>query len=418
MNNPLLSIFDPDNWREIGHALARNKTRTFLTAFGIFWGTAMLAMLMGGASGMKGMLYRNFSGFATNTGGVMTSTRSMSYMGFNKGSGWQLTTEDADAIRHAAPAIEAMTSIDQHSATMAYGMETTSASAMGVEASFTDIQIPIIDAGRFINQNDVDLTRKVVVVGRNLANTLFKQEDPIGKRMSINGVFFTVIGVAAQQGEASMGGRIDDNVILPASTHRQVFNRGNKVGWLVFTAPEGSKPSDNNEMIRRILSRRHSIHPDDENAVYFMDVSEMFDMVNNIFMGVSLLAFFVGAGSLMAGVIGVGNIMWIIVKERTHEFGVRRAIGAKPLDITMQVLSESIVLTLVAGAAGVCFATIVLGAADMMTADPVQGKAGFEIPFGMAVGIILTFFVLGSAAGTLPAVKAMRIKPIEALNDK
>ena len=144
----------------------------------------------------------------------------------------------------------------------------------------------------------------------------------------------------------------------------------------------------------------------------------MFDMVNKLFMGISLVALFIGGSSLMAGVIGVGNIMWIIVRERTHEFGVRRAIGAKPLDITVQVLCESILLTLVAGMAGVCFAAMILGAADAVTASPVLGKAGFEIGFTQAVGILAAFFVLGSAAGTLPAIKAMKIKPIEALREK
>jgi len=412
------NIFDSDNWREIGSALARNKTRTLLTAFGIFWGTAMLAMLMGGAQGMRGMLYRNFAGFATNCGAIFPGTRSISYMGFNKGSYWELTTEDVEAIRHVAPAIEASSTVDNNSVTAAYKTNSTGAMAIGVENPYAEIQLPVILEGRFINPSDVLQTRKVTVIGRNVARTLFGDDSPVGKQVSLNGIYFTVIGVAGQLSYASIGGRIDDNFILPASTHRQTFNRGNKVGFLVYTAPAGMKPSDNEAAIRRVISRRHAIHPDDENAIGFMDLSEMFEMVNNIFMGVSILAFFVGAGSLIAGVVGVGNIMWIIVKERTHEFGVRRAIGAKPLDITFQVLSESIILTLVAGTAGVCFATAVLGVADFATASEELGKAGFEISFGLAIGIIITFFILGSAAGTLPAIKAMRIKPIEALRDK
>lgn len=150
----------------------------------------------------------------------------------------------------------------------------------------------------------------------------------------------------------------------------------------------------------------------------FMDISEQFEMIDNMFLGLSILAFFVGFGSLMAGIIGVGNIMWIVVRERTHEFGVRRAIGAKPLDITVQVLCESVLLTLVAGTAGVCFAAMILGVADMFTASPLLGKAGFELGFSNAIAILATFFVLGSAAGTLPAIKAMKIKPIEALREK
>lgn len=160
------------------------------------------------------------------------------------------------------------------------------------------------------------------------------------------------------------------------------------------------------------------ISPDDENAYDFMDVSDMFDMVNKLFMGISLVALFIGGSSLMAGVIGVGNIMWIIVRERTHEFGVRRALGARPADITMQVLSESVVLTLVAGTAGVCFAAAILAAVEHATAKPMLPPAGFQLSFGVAMTIVFMFLVLGSAAGTLPAVKAMKIKPIEAIREK
>ncbi|MDE7095868.1 MAG: ABC transporter permease, partial [Muribaculaceae bacterium] len=216
----------------------------------------------------------------------------------------------------------------------------------------------------------------------------------------------------------SICNRLDECVILPSSTMKRAFNVGNKVDFFVYTAPAGKSPSDNEATIRRILSSSHSISPDDRNAVEFMDISEMFEMIDNLFIGISLLALFVGFGSLLAGVIGVGNIMWIVVKERTHEFGIRRAIGATPVDITIQVLSESIMLTLVAGTLGVCFGALVLGIADRMTFDPVLGHAGFELTFRAAVTIVALFFVLGSLAGTIPAIRAMRIKPIEALNDK
>ncbi|MDE5841199.1 MAG: ABC transporter permease, partial [Muribaculaceae bacterium] len=231
-------------------------------------------------------------------------------------------------------------------------------------------------------------------------------------------IYFKIVGVASQLSDASIGTRLDESVILPSSTMKRAFNVGNKVDFFVYTAPPGKSPSDNEATIRRILSSSHSISPDDRNAVEFMDISEMFEMIDNLFLGISLLALFVGFGSLLAGVIGVGNIMWIVVKERTQEFGIRRAIGAKPADITMQVLSESVMLTLVAGTLGVCFGALVLGIADKVTFDPVLGHAGFELTFRAAVIIVALFFVLGSLAGTIPAIRAMRIKPIEALNDK
>lgn len=413
-----LTIFDPENWREIGATLARNKTRTFLTAFGIFWGTAMLAMLYGGAQGFEGIMRRDFAGFATNLGAAFSGTRSVSYKGFNKGSWWSMTIQDVEAIQRVAPAIEYSTEVNQRSATGAYGSKSKASTAMGVGGEYSKIMIPVMYEGRFINSSDVAGSRKVVVIGRNLGTELFGSESPIGKYITLNGIFFKVVGVAGQIAEGSIGGRIDDSYILPSSTMRRAFNMGNNVGFFLYTAPHGKKPSDNEAVIRRILSAAHSFSPEDERAVGFMDLSEMFKTVDALFMGISLLALFVGLGSLMAGVIGVGNIMWIVVKERTHEFGIRRAVGAKPIDITVQVLSESILLTIVAGTAGVCLAAVVLGIADQVTADPNLGLAGFELPFGTAIGIVLTFFVLGSAAGTLPAIKAMKIKPIEALNDK
>ncbi|MDE5661643.1 MAG: ABC transporter permease [Muribaculaceae bacterium] len=412
------TLFTFENWREIGATLARNKTRTFLTAFGIFWGTAMLGMLWGGARGFEGIMRRNFSNIPSNLGAVSSDVRSISYKGFNKGSWYDLTAQDVKQIRRLAPYIELSSEINTISVKAAYGSHSKSGRGIGVETDYTKIMNPVLYEGRFINSSDNAASRKVVVIGRNVAPELFGTESPIGKYVCINGIYMKCIGVAGQSGEASIAGRIDDSFIMPASTLRRAFNRGNKVDFMVFTTKAGHKPTENFPVIRRIVSANHTIHPDDENAIYLSDMSEMFEMINSVFLGISLLALFVGASSLIAGIIGVGNIMWIIVKERTHEFGIRRAIGAKPSDITIQVLSESVVLTLVAGTAGVCFAAAVLAAADRISADPLLGYAGFEIPFSTAIGIIVIFFILGSAAGTLPAVKAMRIKPIEAIRDK
>lgn len=413
-----LTIFQRDNWREIAATLSRNKTRTFLTAFGIFWGTAMLALLTGGADGFKGIMSRQFAGFATNMGVVFPGQRSEPCMGFNRGTSWSLTAEDIANIRRVSPAIEASSAVIGTRVDAVYGSKSKSAQCIGVEPSYTHIIEPVLYGGRFVNDADMEHSRKVAVIGRNLASDLFGTDSAVGKRVSLNGVYYLIIGVAGQKGDASIAGRIDDSFIAPLSTVQRSFNMGDNYGFFTYVAPKGRRPSDNQAAIRRYLERRHAIAPGDEQAIGFMDVSEMFDMVDGLFTGISLLAFFVGLGSLMAGVIGVGNIMWIVVRERTHEFGVRRAIGAKPLDITMQVLSESILLTLVAGTAGVCFAALILGIADTVTADPMLGTAGFEISFGGAMGVLWAFFIAGTAAGTLPAIKAMKIKPIEALRDK
>ncbi len=412
------SFFDIENWREIGATLARNKTRTFLTAFGIFWGTAMLAMLFGGAQGFEGVMRRNFAGFSTNLGAVIANRRTVPYKGFTKGSGWNLTTRDVELIRQVAPAIEYSSEMNSRRVTAAYGSKTKSANVSGVDGDFGKIMIPVINEGRFINNGDVSAERKVAVIGKDIATSLFGNDSPIGEYVALDGIYFKVVGVASQVSEVSINGRLDESIILPSSTMKRAFNWGNTVGFFLYTAPQGRSPAENEATIRRIVSSAHSISPDDKNAVEFMDISEQFAMIDNLFLGISLLALFVGFGSLMAGVIGVGNIMWIVVKERTQEFGIRRAIGAKPLDITVQVLSESIMLTLVAGTLGVCFGALVLGIADKLTYDPILGHAGFELTFRAAITIVALFFVLGSLAGTIPAIRAMRIKPIEALNDK
>lgn len=415
MRNP---IFDTDNWREIIATLSRNKTRTLLTAFGIFWGTAMLAMLWGGAAGLQGMMMRNFQGFATNMGGVFPSRTTKPYKGFKKGLDWSLQQTDVDYFRRICPLLEYSSTLTFNVASMKYGSKSTSGQIQGVEGDYFKMQIPVIYEGRVINQSDVSGCRKVVALGKSKSDELFGSESPIGKFVEINGIFFQVIGVIGQQGEASMGTRLNEAAVVPSTVMQRTFNTGLDVGGLVYTVKSGHTPTDAKPWLWRAITVNHPIDPTDNDAMWFMDVSEMFAMVDNLFLGISLLALFVGAGTLLAGIIGVGNIMWIIVKERTQEIGIRRAIGAKPADIIAQILTESMTLTAIAGVAGVCFGAMALVVSDKITYDPVLGAAHFELKFAHAVGIVIIFLVLGSLAGMVPALKAMRIKPVEALNDK
>lgn len=417
------SIFDIDNWREIGATLARNKTRTFLTAFGIFWGTMMLALLWGGATGLRGLLMRNFSNIATtNMGAVFASQTSMPYLGFNKGRYWNMTQTDVDNIRATVEGLDHVTGVYTTFGTMTYTDKTYTGRAMGVEPDYARISVPNIFAGRFVNTTDIAQSRKVAVVGKTVAETLMpgmSYEEMLGKDIGIRGVYYKVVGILAQVGEASIGGNLDESVVIPLTTMRQVERgAGDRVDFLTFSLKPGYKVSEVSEVMRRRIYSVHSINPADKDALNVMDVSEVFDMINNVFMGLTILALFVGVGSLMAGIIGIGNIMWIIVRERTHEIGIRRAIGAKPSSVITQILSESMVLTTIAGTAGIVFATLVLYIVDMASADPITGSAGFTLTFRNAMIVLVLFMVLGTAAGVIPAVKAMRIKPIEAINDK
>lgn len=413
-----LSVFDLDNWREIGATLARNKTRTFLTAFGIFWGTAMLALLWGASRGFQGIMYRNFYGVSTNMGVMFPDIRNLSYKGYNKGSSWSMNFGDIEALRAGVKGLEYITGILSNSADASYGSRTASGTVIGAGSDYFAISKPVLVDGRLINEADVNKGEKICLIGANRASDLFGSGKAVGEFININNVYYRVVGVVRQVGDAHVISNVDDSFYIPATTFRQIYNTGDRIYGLIFTTTAGISPTDVKGDMMRIVFSRHYIHPADTQAANMMDISEVFNMISNVFLGIQLLALFVGFGTLMAGVIGVGNIMWIIVRERTHEFGIRRSIGAKPSDITAQVLSEAVVLTLVAGTAGVCFASIILGIADHVSADPVTGVAGFELPFGWAVGIVVVFFILGSAAGTLPAIKAMRIKPIEAMNEK
>lgn len=414
------ALFDIENWREIFATLTRNKTRTFLTAFGIFWGTAMLALLWGGAQGAQDLVRRNFEGFATNVALLYPDQTTLPYNGYAKGQAWTMTTTDIEQIKTQVPYIDAITSIDNRAATAKYDRNSSSTTVQGVGDNYVRIFEPIIYSGRFLNSSDESQRRKVCVVGKRVASELFG--DPasgVGKEIEVNGIYYTVVGIAGQVAEVSTGSKVDDSVIIPSSTMRLTYNSGEDVYFSMFTVEASHTPSEVRPYIERILRANHAqLSPDDRSAIGFFDISEQFEMMETVFTGFSLLALFVGVGTLLAGVIGVGNIMWVIVKERTQEIGIRRAIGAKPRDIIAQILSESMALTTIAGIIGIAFATLILGVVSYATNSPGTTPARFELTFSQAIAILISFLVFGTLAGLIPALKAMRIKPVEAMRDK
>lgn len=413
-----IPIFDIDNWKEIGVTLARNKTRTFLTGFGIFWGTAMLAILLGGARGAQDLMMRNFAGFATNSGGLWAGQTSKAYHGHGERRSWSIDITDVERLQQAFPEIKAFSPNYNSSSSFRHGKYSYSGNCMGMAPSYSEVMAPTIYSGRFLNDADISNERKVAVIGKKVASELYPNlADPVGQPIEISGITYNVVGVMGQTSEVSMGGRLDESVGIPASTFRRAFKRGDTVDYITFVAHDGVKISSLKPRLRRLLYSRHYIAPDDEGAMSIFDISEQFQMVDNLFKGLSLLAMFIGISTLLAGVIGIGNIMWVIVKERTQEIGIRRAVGAKKLDIITQILSEGMVLTAVAGLAGICFATIALGITQSLTANEISTPQ-FQMNLRQAIAIILTFGILGTLAGLIPATKAMRIKPIEALNDK
>lgn len=407
-----ITIFDIDNWREIGATLSRNKTRTFLTAFGIFWGTAMLAMLLGGAKGLENMLRSNFEGFATNSALLFGGRTTLPYKGFTKGTTWSVNSTDITNLRHNIPDLKSVTGVYSKGATATYGKFQKLTPIQGVDEEFSDIFLPVVYEGRYINDSDTKNEKKVCVLGKRVASDMFGTASPLGKEVAIDGIFYHVVGVAGQTSEITINNKIDESITIPLSTMRRSFNLSDEGLGTMLLARDGISPTKLLPQIERVLRKEHPIHPDDHNACFFFDISEQFKMVDNLFLGITILALFVGVGTLLAGIIGVGNIMWVIVKERTQEIGIRRAIGAKPVDIIVQILSEGMALTIIAGIAGICFATLVLFIAQQIN------NVTFQISFSRAMIIMVTFVILGTAAGLIPSIRAMKIKPIEAMNDK
>ncbi len=416
-----LTILDKENWKEIGATLARNKTRTFLTGFGIFWGVAMLALLMGGATGGEDLLKRNFAGFATNSGGMVPSQTTIPFHGYQKGRSWSIDMTDVEMLRQSFPELKSVIpTFQKWGSSFKYGKNSFSGQLIGAGPDYMTMQNPKFYYGRFINEADESSERRVAVIGKKVATQLFPSvEDPTGKVIDVNGGAYSVIGVIGDASEIKLNGSLDESIVVPSSTFRRANGYGDKVDFLMMVANDKVDLSEVIPRMRRVLYRRHDIHPNDEGALWAINIAEQFEQVDTLFTGIDLLALFIGISTLLAGVIGIGNIMWVIVKERTQEIGIRRAIGAKPRDIIVQVLSEGAALTIISGMAGLCLAALILGVMQSINNPPdAVSVVRFQMSFTRAVSILAVFMILGILAGLIPSIKAMKIKPIEAINSK
>ncbi|MGL4853067.1 MAG: ABC transporter permease [Phocaeicola sp.] len=410
---------DIDRWEEIIVTITRNKTRSLLTAFGVFWGIFMLVALMGGSQGVQDMMSAQFQGFATNSGFTGTNQTSKAYKGFRKGRWWSL--ENSDVIRIKSQVTEAdvvSPMLSKWGLSIVFGEHTESGSMKGVYPDYTQIEEPEIKYGRFLNEVDVKDRRKVCVIGKQIYESLFPDGgDPCGNFIRINGIYYQVVGVNITSGNMSVQGNAQTTVTIPFTTMQENYNFGNEVHLLCYTAKPGYAITEVQEQIEAVLKRAHLIHPDDKQALVFVNAEAMFSMIDSLFKGIRILSWLVGIGTLLAGAIGVSNIMMVTVKERTTEIGIRRAIGAKPTDILNQILSESMVLTTLSGMMGVCFAVGILQLTETGLAQT-GSNAHFQISFWMAIGACVVLLLLGMLAGLAPAFRAMAIKPIEAIRDE
>ena len=411
--------FDRDTCEEILVTITRNKTRSLLTAFGIFWGIFMLVALMGGSKGLQEFMSVQFKGFATNSGFMGYNQTSKPYRGFRKGRWWSLEMADIARIRREVPQLDVITpSNAKWGMTAVRGKEQISCTLKGNYKEYSRIEEPVISYGRFLNDADVLQQRKVCVIGKRIYETLFPEGgNPCGQFIRINGLHYQVIGVNNSSGNMSINGNAQTSIAIPFTTMQQHYNMGNQIQLLCYTARPGYSISELEKRVEAVVKRAHLIHPDDKQAVIRVNAEAMFSMVDSLFSGIRLLSWMVGLGTLLAGAIGVSNIMMVTVRERTTEIGIRRAIGARPADILQQILSESLVLTLLAGMSGVCFAVGVLQLVEMAV-NSSGNDINFQISFLMAIGTCSLLGLLGLLAGLAPAFRAMSIRPIEAIRDE
>ena len=408
--------FDFDTLREIGDSLFRNKRRTILTGFGIFWGLFMLLFLVGGGNGLKQMLSMNFEGFATNTIVIVSSNTSKPWKGMKEGRYWQLDRKDVERLRTLMPELDVVApQVSNWGQTATYKGNSSSVSIKGISGDYHKVEAPVLKYGRTISEADVEQERKVCVIGKRVYNDLFPEgDDPCGRYIQVGSVFLRIIGVDYSSGNISINGSASESVMMPFSVAAQLYKRGNNVDIICMTGKKGVKMSTLEGRIRSILSREHLFDPTDDQALLVLNTEQIFSIVDNLFRGVNFLIWLVGIGTLLAGAVGVSNIMMVTVRERTVEIGIRRAIGAVPRDILSQIIWESVALTLAAGSAGIVFSVLILNVVEALT----KHQATFQIGFWTAILAALLLSVLGVLAGLAPALRAMKIKPVDAMRDE
>lgn len=411
---------DFDSFSEILNVLTRNKSRTFLTGFGVFWGVFMLVGLVGGGDGLKEILNNNLAGFATNSAVVWAQPTTKPYHGFRKGRQWTLNYDDIKRLRAHVPELDVITpTISRWGANATHDDRSASGFIKGVLPEMQKVSEPKMMYGRYINQMDISQGRKVCVIGKQVYKSLFpKGGDPCGDVIRIDSVYFSVVGVNYSDGNMNVNGNDQQAVFLPLSLVQQIYNRGHNVDIICVTGKPGVVMSDITDKIRHVIAKAHDVAPDDEKGVMVFNTEMMFSMVDNMFRGINMLIWLVGIGTLLAGAIGVSNIMMVTVRERTVEIGIRRAIGATPRNILSQIIQESILLTSIAGMSGILFVVLVLQGLEMANTTDGVAAAHFQISFWTAIGAVVLLSVLGVLAGLAPALRAMSIKPVDAMRDE
>lgn len=419
-------MFDTDRWVEIWVTITRNKTRSLLTCFGVFWGILMLVILLGSGTGLKNAIFEGTDGFATNSVFFYTDRTSEAYKGFNKGRQWNMRNRDIESIKRDAKGIEAISPIlwgSRSDKNIVYGQLTGTYNVKGVYPEYFKIEQQELHYGRLLNDIDETERRKVCLIGSRVNETLFHNADPCGKYIRVNGLYYQIAGVVKQKASGlNLGGRAEESIFLPFSTMQQTLNQGDILNFLCISAFANHDIQTVIKEVKGIMFAQNEIAPNDPQALGVVNIAAQFDTFNMLFTGIDMLVWLVGMGTLLAGIIGVSNIMMVTVKERTKEIGVRRALGAKPFNIISQIMSESLLLTAMAGLMGLSLGVFILDLINkVLSAQPEGSDMPLKDPaVSIEVAIAATAVLLfcGLLAGLIPAWRAMQIKAIDAIREE
>lgn len=416
-------MFNRDRWKEILEVLTTNWFRTVLTAFGVFWGILILIILLSAGKGLENGIRADFGDIATNTMFMWTRSTTKAHMGMPIGRNFRFKTEDVKTLREKFPQLRFISPRNQLGGfrgnnNVVRGIKTGAYNVYGDYPEIIQQEPMAITTGRFINQNDIVNKRKVAVVGLGVRNELYETgEDVLGSYIKIQGVNFMVVGTYKKRSGNGDGEEGQKEIYVPFTAFSQAFNQGNNVGWMAITAKDGFPITDLKTGIVNEMKRVHKVHPEDSRAVGFFDLYEEFNRVESLFGAMSFIGYFVGILVLLSGIIGVSNIMLIVVKERTKEIGIRRALGEDPWSIRKQILLESIFLTIISGMAGIVIgALFIYGVNALLEANgPVDMFMNPSVNLGVVSAALFILIISGLLAGFIPAQSAIKIRPIDAL---
>ena len=418
-------LFARDTWQEIFGSISKNRLRTVITMIGVLWGIFIFITLSGTAKGLDNGFEKAFASISSNSLFVWGQYTSLPYKGYKARRGIQLKVGDVEIIKKRVPEIEFIAPRNVRGVFGSSGGNVVRGSKTGTYAIYGEypeyIKIAtskVYDGGRFINENDMAFSRKVCVIGERTLKELFeKDENPIGKFIAINSITFKVIGVHKFVQGGGFGD--DGDIYIPFVTFKDLFNSGDNVGFFMMSAYKNADVVKVEKEVKSVLKDIHNINPNDEEGLGAFNLGKVFKDTLNFVNGLSFLSLIVGLVTILAGVIGIGNILLISVNERTKEIGIRRALGATPKKVRNQILIESIFLTLIAGIIGIILATIILFSINYGTKDLTDFPyTNPTVPLKFIFGALFLMITLGCLIGMIPAQKAVKIRPIEALREE